>query len=166
MLVAPEALASSIVVEHLATVREVQVRVVDGGLLFEPIQGLDRSALDEFREELLGMMKHAFTDAKIAVVDRADSTIVLDMRHAWGSPRTDQVALLVELTVEQRATSFEGMEPTLVSPIWVTVWKDGRISLTSTEKAREELLEQARHEIERLTAAIQQAFAYTTRKSR
>lgn len=160
-ILATEAEAGSLVLEHLATVCDVEVRIVDGALLYEPIQGLDRAALDDLRTELNLMLKSALTDAGFRVSDRATSSIVLEMDHAWSSPPTDQVALYVEVALEQRATSFEGLEPEFVSPIWTSVWRDGRVSLTTARSAREEIIEQATYEVEHLIGSIRQAHSYS-----
>jgi len=138
----------------------VDVRVLGGALLFEPIDGLDRSGLDRLRTELALMIKSAFAGAGIPVVEKAASTVVLDMEHAWARQERDQVALLVELSLKQRATSFEGIASDLAQPISVVVWADRRISLTTTAKANEKVSEQARYEVENLLESILQADSY------
>ena len=77
VLLATEARSGSLIVEHLATVCEVEVQVVDGRLLFEPIPGLKRASLDQLRAELTSRIESALTDAGFAVVEGAATAIVL-----------------------------------------------------------------------------------------
>lgn len=152
--------AGSVVHANLASVCEVEIHVVHGALLFEPIPGLGRDALEQLRSELRSRVEDAFTAAQIPVVDGAASSVVLELNHAWGSRPSEEVALFVELAVEQRATSFEGVPTELTHPTWTPIWRDAGLTIVDIPNVREEILEHAGYEVERLIAEIQQAKRY------
>lgn len=118
----------------------VRLTVSTGSLGYEPVPGLDESALGE---KMSRLCEDALQKAGLTNLPSADMFLIVTVRHAWSGERRESVALLLSASawipaVPKAFSDGQGNDDRKRA---LTIWEDQTLELVSSDQAEKTILE-------------------------
>jgi hypothetical protein len=138
------ACGSTLVEAHLATVTDVNVKVT-GGLLYEPVPGLDREA---FERGIREAAEHQLAKCAIPVSDSSSQHLSLSFHKTIAHrDSSDLLVFRFDLELREPAALARPLPKAAEPELFVTSWRSWDIVIVRAEESLDALLESVEYEV-------------------